>query len=102
MEKISRSDARTRGLTHFFTGEKCKRAGHVAKRFPSNGACVECKGLPKVAVAPSRPVEAAPPAYEPDKALHRDPGQWVDPRKIDAAIERIFNNGPRLALNDAA
>jgi hypothetical protein len=102
MEIISRSEARARGLTHFFTGEKCKRAGHASKRFTSNGACVEWKGLPKAGVVPSQPVEAAPPAYEPDKALHRDPGTRVSQARIDATIERVFNNGPRLALNDAA
>ena len=97
MEKIiiPRSEARARGLTHFFTGEKCKRAGHVAKRFTSNGACVECKGMPKPAVK-SQPVEDAPPAREPEKTLHRDPGQRIPQARIDACIDRIFGDAPRL------
>jgi hypothetical protein len=46
----------------------------------------------------AKPVEAeaVPPAYEPEKTLYKDPGRRCDPRKIDAAIERIFNDGPRL------
>ena len=101
MEKISRSEARSRALSRFYTGEPCKRAGHVGERFTSSGTCCECRKLPRKATVTPQPVEEAPPADE-RIPQHRDPGQWVDPRKIDAAIERIFNNGPRLALNDAA
>jgi hypothetical protein len=89
MEKISRSEARIRGLTHFFTGEKCNRAGHVAERFTSNGACVECRGLPKVAVAPPQPVEEAPEAQRRD-SLWRDYGRRISQARIDACIDRIF------------
>jgi hypothetical protein len=124
MEKISYADAKARGLKRFFTGEPCKKRGHIAERLTSNPRmCVECKRVyrvreqaaPKskpIAAAPasdgraapkSKPIaaapvaKAAPPAYE-RTVFHRDPGQWCDPRKIDAAIERIFNGAPRLGV----
>lgn len=40
-EVISREEAKSRGLMHFFTGKICKH-GHVSKRFVSNGHCYEC------------------------------------------------------------
>ena len=43
-EIISREEARERGLKRFFTGEPCKY-GHVAERYVSTGACVECARL---------------------------------------------------------
>ena len=39
---ITRKDAVTQGLTHFFTGKPCNH-GHFAPRFASTGACSECK-----------------------------------------------------------
>jgi hypothetical protein len=41
MRIISRDEAFTSLLKHFFTGIPCKR-GHIAQRFVSNGGCVEC------------------------------------------------------------
>jgi hypothetical protein len=38
---IGRHDAANSGLHRFNTGRPCKR-GHMADRFVSNGACVEC------------------------------------------------------------
>ncbi len=40
-EQSSREVAREQGLTHYFTGNPCKRR-HVAKWFVSNGQCLEC------------------------------------------------------------
>ena len=40
MEIITRKEAQSKGLTHYFTGKPCKH-GHVAKRFRS-GPCTEC------------------------------------------------------------
>lgn len=43
---VSRSEARTRGLKHYFNGKRCKH-GHIAPRFVSTSACQGCdKGLP--------------------------------------------------------
>lgn len=43
---VSRSEARTRGLKHYFVGKKCKH-GHASIRFVSTSACVACdKKLP--------------------------------------------------------
>ena len=41
-EIISRSDARARGLTHFFTGKPCSN-GHIDKRFVSSNGCMSCE-----------------------------------------------------------
>jgi hypothetical protein len=38
---ITRSEARDKGLVHYFTGKSCKN-GHIALRTLSNGACVCC------------------------------------------------------------
>jgi hypothetical protein len=46
----------------------------------------------------AKPVEAeeAPPKDDRPPPKWRDPGRRCDPSKIDAAIERIFNDGARL------
>ena len=41
MEIISRADATSAGLTHYFTGVPCKH-GHVAARYTKNTRCVPC------------------------------------------------------------
>lgn len=38
---ISREDAKSQGLTRYFTGEPCKY-GHVAERNSSNATCLTC------------------------------------------------------------
>lgn len=38
---VSRSEAKTRGLKHYFNGKLC-RHGHVAPRFTSTSACTAC------------------------------------------------------------
>jgi hypothetical protein len=40
---ISREAAYTQGLTRFYTGKPCKQ-GHIAQRYVSGGACVDCMG----------------------------------------------------------
>lgn len=40
-EIISRSDAKAKGLSRYFTGKPCKH-GHLALRRTINGVCVEC------------------------------------------------------------
>lgn len=42
MELKSRIDAINAGLKKFFTGRPCRR-GHLAERYTSNSACVECE-----------------------------------------------------------
>lgn len=41
MEIIPRKEAIERGLTHYFTGKKCKN-GHIAQRIVKKHACTEC------------------------------------------------------------
>lgn len=40
-EIITLSEARSQGLTHYFTGKPCKR-GHMTKRLVSSNSCVAC------------------------------------------------------------
>src|ERR1051326_1356860 len=44
MEINLRVEAKTKKLTYYFTGQKCKY-GHVAVRQTSNGKCMECQKL---------------------------------------------------------
>lgn len=41
MKIISRADARSNALTHYFTGNPCVH-GHISKRYVSDTACFEC------------------------------------------------------------
>ena len=41
MEIITRTDARAKGLKHFYTGKLCSH-GYNLKRYVSTGACVQC------------------------------------------------------------
>jgi 5-methylcytosine-specific restriction endonuclease McrA len=41
MNRITRTEARKKGLTHFFTGVPCTK-GHLEKSYVSSGACVTC------------------------------------------------------------
>lgn len=40
---ISREAAYRQGLTRYYLGTPC-RGGHIAERYVSNGACVDCLG----------------------------------------------------------
>jgi len=44
MEIISRQEAKSRGLTRYFTGKPCKH-GHVVERLVGNSGCIECKRI---------------------------------------------------------
>lgn len=46
MQKISRSEAISLGVKHYFTGKKCPN-GHVSLRFVSSFACVDCAQMHK-------------------------------------------------------
>lgn len=41
MKKLSRAEAKSSGIAHYFTGKPCKN-GHIAARFTSTCACTEC------------------------------------------------------------
>lgn len=42
MKIISRKEANSLGLTHYFTGKPCLH-GHISERWVSTGQCVECR-----------------------------------------------------------
>jgi len=41
MQIISRDEAKSQNLKHYFTGEPCKH-GHAAERYVSDGKCCDC------------------------------------------------------------
>lgn len=41
MELVSRKDAQSKGLTHYFTGRPCAK-GHIAKRYVKGTRCFSC------------------------------------------------------------
>ena len=41
MELVTRAEAKTRGITRYFTGKQCKY-GHVSERTTSDGQCIAC------------------------------------------------------------
>ena len=41
---ISKHEAESKGLRHYFTGKACKH-GHTAKRRVSNSVCTECENI---------------------------------------------------------
>lgn len=41
MKIISRAEARSQGLTRYFTGKPCKK-GHISERYSGSGHCVTC------------------------------------------------------------
>lgn len=64
MDLISRADALNKGFKHYFNGGPCLR-GHVARRYVTNGACVDCLNE-KAGRAPAtkRGVARRPPLSE--------------------------------------
>lgn len=44
MKIIKRKDAKTTGLTKYFTGKPCLK-GHIAERWVCNGVCIVCKDI---------------------------------------------------------
>jgi hypothetical protein len=55
MQIISRDAAAANGLTRFYTGKACQR-GHIAERYVSNGACVECLTKTQIRAESKRPI----------------------------------------------
>src|SRR5262245_10923516 len=39
---VTRAEAKARGLTRFFPGSRCRRAGHLSERMVSSGGCSTC------------------------------------------------------------
>jgi hypothetical protein len=108
-EVVTQQQAKTRGRSRFFTGLPCKN-GHVAERYTNARTCVECAHTRGERPSRKKPVrttpeaEAAPPEDD-RKPTWRDPGQRIPQSRIDACIDRIYGDAPRLGaltLSDAA
>ena len=78
-EVITRSEARNRGLVRFYTGEPCKRSGHVSERFTCDGKCIACSAnRVRASRAGTKPAKVARVAdFSP--ADDRPPPKWRDP-----------------------
>ena len=67
---VQRAEAQALGLTRFFPGSKCRRAGHLSERMTSNGGCHACL------------------------AIHSEAWQKANPEKQRAAIARVERSQP--------
>jgi hypothetical protein len=100
MEIITQAEAKKRGLERYHHSKPCKR-GHT-ERYTNSHTCVECARTRSARQSAAKPAKsapaavAAPAAYEPEKTLHRDPGQRISQARIDACIDRIYGGAPRL------
>lgn len=106
---ISRKDASERHSTTFFTGLPCK-AGHVERRYVSNGSCVACCKAKAAAFnnvtrgKSSAPVHAVPLSFHPDDAeavyalidyLNAQRGMAPTPRpKVLPAVPKVDTRTP--------
>jgi hypothetical protein len=72
-EVISRSDAKARNLTHYFTGIPCKN-GHLSRRRTKTCQCLSCvRAAMDAARAPRRAarIASAPVPLEPERVVTR-------------------------------
>jgi hypothetical protein len=87
------------GAKLYFEGARCYR-GHTL-RYRSTNNCVECSRLPRArarrAARDVKPATVDVPIQDDRRLFHHDPGTRVSPERIDAVIDRVFGNGPRLA-----
>ena len=72
--KVSRQEARERGLVRYFTGNPCKH-GHVTERFVGNWKCVGCDLVQRE-----------------KKRLHKLDEKLQKIKKIEEALSEFFNN----------
>ena len=79
-KKISRTAAKKRGLTRYFTGKPRKR-GHIAERAVSNHSCVSCLALadksPKGKARHRRYMTSAKGHATQTRWRHTSPKYWV-------------------------
>jgi len=98
-EIVSRKDARAAGLKRYFTGKPCKR-GHVAERWVSIKACVNCQlelgeEWRKRHLTKDSAKSAAYRARHGDKVLARKRLKYdLDPQKYYEAARRWEKNHP--------
>lgn len=92
------SAERREQMSRYNVSEAARRANReraAARRATKHGGRVRAA---QVVGKPARDV----PAFDALPPRWKDPGLRISPEKIDACIERIFNDGPRLATSVAA
>lgn len=94
MNIISKSEAKSKGLKHYYTGVPCKY-GHIATRKVSNGDCLECKRLRSIE-------QRAKPSQKHKDKLYRSTDEYKRRKAystrlknhvkiIDAQLEKLNN-----------
>lgn len=93
MQTISRAQALSQGLTHYFTGKPCKR-GHLSSRLTANHNCYECATERKgTAVERQKAKEyretlkSNPDYIEKKRASDREYNRKRDPKRSAAAAK---------------
>ena len=105
MQVITRAEARTAKLTHYFTGQPCRR-GHIAQRFVCNAQCSLClrgweKNNPEKVRAKERSWVDRNRAADREKILRRNA------RKLEAtpawanlnAIQMIYEQAEQMGAD---
>lgn len=93
MDRISRNEARERGLKRFYTGDACSK-GHFAERNTKTGKCCECLRISNRAYVKARS------AKDPEFAHHRSrlSMDWAKshPDKVKAAQDKHEKTDRRI------
>jgi hypothetical protein len=105
---VLRAEAKSFGLTRYFTGKPCKH-GHVCERYTSDGICVECKAQRQIEWAKTNSAHVAERLREwarnnPDRVTASHNKYKKDnPSKVAAAIAswRSRNADHVAAVNSA-
>ena len=103
---VQRAEAQALGLTRFFPGSKCRRAGHLSERMTSNGGCHACLAIHSEAWQKANPEKqrAAILAWkEVNQEEIRAAGRkYSAEHRVESATYRRERNAKRLAAKLAA
>lgn len=103
---VTRAEAKALGLTRFFPGSRCRKAGHLSQRMMSNGGCAACLLIHSEKWQKANPakMKAAIAAWnEANKQRRTDTRRkrWPEILKNSAVAKRA-RNAKRLAAKLAA
>jgi 5-methylcytosine-specific restriction endonuclease McrA len=99
---ISRVEALAQGLTRFFPGSRCRKAGHLSQRMTSNGGCAVCLLIHSAAWQKANPEKMAAAIAAWHEAHSEYVREWhrqysEDHRPQSAAAKRRRNAEKRAA-----
>ena len=103
---VTRDEAKAAGLTRFFPGSKCRRAGHLSERMTSNGGCHACLAIHSEAWQKANPekMRVAIAAWkEVNQEEIRAAGRkYSAEHRVESATYRRERNAKRAAAKLAA